>query len=120
MGETALHVFASTGDTAAVRRILPGCFNYEYILKKSEFRLTKGLDALHTALIFQQFEIADAILERLREIWQEQPPGLEKLKDLLTVRDPVARTTTTMLMCRFVTPLCYFACVCFAVFTLKF
>jgi hypothetical protein len=121
MGETALHVFASMGDTAAVRRILPGC-DYTYILKKSEFRLTKGLDALHTALIFQQFDIADAILERLQEIWKEQLPsgGLELLKDLLTVRDPVARTTTTMLMCRFVAPLCcYFACACFAVFTHK-
>ena len=120
MGETALHVFASTGDTAAVRRILPGC-DYTYILRKSEFRLTQGLDALHTALIFQQFDIADAILERLQEIWQAQPPpgGLELMKDLLAVRDPVARTTTIMLMCRFVTPLCHFACACFAVFTHK-
>ena len=120
MGETALHVFASTGDTAAVRRILPGC-DYTYILRKSEFRLTQGLDALHTALIFQQLDIADAILERLQEIWQAQPPpgGLELMKDLLAVRDPVARTTTVMLMCRFVTPLCYFACVFFAVFTHK-
>jgi hypothetical protein len=119
MGETALHVFASRGDTAAVRRILPGC-DYTYILMKSEFRLTKGLDALHTALIFQQFDIADAILERLQEIWVPPPPeGLELLKNLLTVRDPVAKTTTTMLMCRFVTPLCFFACLCFAVFTHK-
>jgi hypothetical protein len=80
MGETALHVFASMGDTAAVRRILPGC-DYTYILKKSEFRLTKGLDALHTALIFQQFDIADAILERLQEIWNR----LQKKRSRLLV-----------------------------------
>lgn len=120
MGETALHLFASTGDTAAVRRILSVCSDYNYIMMQSEFRLTKGLDALHTALIFQQFDIAEAILERLQEIFQEQQPlnGLILLKDLLIVRDPFARTTTTMLMCRFATLLCYFACVCFAGFTL--
>lgn len=102
MGETALHYFASRGDAASVQRILPKCNDAAYIMKTSKFRLTKGLDALHTALIFQELNIADAILERLEQIWREQEPknGVELLTNLLRVRDPVTRTTTTMLMCR--------------------
>lgn len=62
--------------------------------------MTEGLDALHTALIFQQLDIADAILERLRELWGELQPTVRDLKKLLTVRDSETRTTTIMLICR--------------------
>jgi hypothetical protein len=101
MGETALHLMACRGDLAAVRALLPKC-DAKFIMSKSEFRLTEGFDALHTALVFQQLDIADAILERLEQIWGAQPPadGLQLLKELLTVHDPVTRTTTVMLMCR--------------------
>ena len=104
MGETALHLMACRGDLAAVRALLPKC-DAKFIMSKSEFRLTEGFDALHTALVFQQLDIADAILERLEQIWGAQPltppaDGLQLLKELLTVRDPVTRTTTVMLMCR--------------------
>ncbi len=68
------------------------------------FELTEGLDALHTALIFQQLDIADSILERLGELWSEQHStySVRNLKELLTVRDPVTKTTTIMLICRLV------------------
>ena len=101
MGETALHLMTCRGDLAAVRALLPKC-NTAFIMSKSEFRLTEGFDALHTALVFQQLDIADAILERLEQIWGAHAPadGLQRLKELLTVRDPVTRTTTTMLLCR--------------------
>lgn len=66
-----MHFFTCRGDLAAVQRILPRCLDESYILKKSEVELTKGLDALHTALIFQQLDIADAIMERLGELWSD-------------------------------------------------
>ncbi len=62
--------------------------------------MAKGLDALHTALIFQQLDIADAILERLGELWRDSQCTVMDLKNLLTVRDSYTRTTTIMLMCR--------------------
>jgi ankyrin repeat protein len=100
-GETALHMFASQGDLSAIRSILPKC-NASFIMKKSQFHLTFNFDALHTALVFQHLDIALAILERLKQIWEAQEPanGLQNLKELLTVFDPVTRVTTTMLMCR--------------------
>ena len=102
-GETALHYFASRGDVSAVQHILSEFGDREIIEQVSKFRLTQGIDALHTALVFQHLVIADAILERLEQIWTEHKPknGLQDLKTLLQRKDPVTRTTTMMLMCRF-------------------
>jgi ankyrin repeat protein len=92
---------ACRGDLAGVRRLLPKC-KEAYIMSKSMFRPTLGFDALHTALVFQQLDIADAILERVKQLWEEQAPsdGVQRLMKLLTVKDAVSKTTTIMLMCR--------------------
>jgi hypothetical protein len=103
MGETALHCIASHGDVDMMQRILPKCDD-TFIMQKSEFRLTQGLDALHTAMIFQHEQIATMILGRLGHLWQGSQygggKGLELLKELLSVEDPCTGVTTIMLMCR--------------------
>lgn len=107
-GETALHYFASRGDFSAVQHILSQCNEASFIIDQaSKFRLTLGMDAFHTALVFQHLTIADAILERLEQIWMERKPknGLHDLKKLLQRKDPVAKTTSLMLLCRFISHL---------------
>jgi hypothetical protein len=60
-----------------------------------------GLDALHTALIFQNEDIADAIMQRLADIWETPPrDGVRLLRKLLTTREPASKVTTIMLICR--------------------
>ncbi len=104
MGETALHMFACQGKIDEIQRILPKC-DADFILTESQFVLTEGMDALHSALVFQHANVAEAILLRLGEIFQDPKyvgqNGLNYLLKLLSVRDPCTGTTSVMLMCRF-------------------
>jgi hypothetical protein len=104
MGETALHFFACQGKIDEIRRILPSC-DLGFLQQTSEFKLTKGMDALHSALVFQHANIAEAILTRIAEIFQDSKylgkEGLTSLNKLLGVKDPCTGTTSVMLMCRF-------------------
>ena len=63
-----------------------------------------GLDALHTALIFQNEDVADAIMQRLASIWETPPTdGIRLLRKLLATREPASKVTTIMLICRYMT-----------------
>ncbi len=104
MGETTLHLFACQGKIEEIRNVLPFC-DLGSIQQKSEFKLTKGIDALHSALIFQHENIAEAILTRIAEIFKDSKyfgkEGLRCLNELLGVKDPCTGTTSVMLMCRY-------------------
>ena len=104
MGETALHMFACQGKIDEIQRVLPFC-DLGFILEQSQFKLTEGMDALHSALVFQHANVAEAVLLRLAEIFQDPKyvgqNGLKYLSKLLSVRDPCTGTTSVMLMCRF-------------------
>ena len=104
LGETALHLFACQGKIDEIRRVLPFC-DLVFIQQTSEFKLSEGIDALHSALIFQHANVAEAILLRLADIFQDPKyvgqNGLNYLLKLLSVRDPCTGTTSVMLMCRF-------------------
>ena len=103
MGETALHMFACQGKINEIQLILPKC-DADFILMESEFVLTRGIDALHSALVFQHENVAGAVLLRLAEIFKDPKyvgqNGLICLRKLLSVRDPCTGTTSVMLMCR--------------------
>jgi hypothetical protein len=104
MGETALHYYSCRGEIAAVRKLLPMC-DADYIMQRSKFRQTLGVDALHTALIFQNEDVADAIFQRLSDIWIALPfdgikLDVKLLRRLLTTREPASKVTTIMLICR--------------------
>jgi len=104
LGETALHLFACQGKIDEIRRVLPFC-DLVFIQQASEFKLSEGIDALHSALIFQHADIAEAILTRIAEIFKDSKylgkDGLRSLNNLLGAKDPCTGTTSVMLMCRF-------------------
>jgi hypothetical protein len=104
MGETALHMFACQGKINEIQRVLPKC-DANFILMQSQFELTNGMDALHSALVFQHENVAEAILLRLVEIFQDPKyvgqNGLNCIRKLLSVKDPCTGTTSVMLMCRY-------------------